>query len=42
MEGSNKWRAQGTYINDDGETADLEGNYNEYAIIAQTVGDDRI
>lgn len=37
-----KWRAQGTYINDDGVTADLTGNVNKYSIVAQNIGDDQI
>ena len=27
------WEAYGIYINDDGEVANIEGNYNEYTFI---------
>ena len=34
--GNSQWRAQGLYVNDDGVSTNLTGNFNSYSIVAKS------
>ena len=33
------WTAQGVYVNDDGENPNIQGNHNQYTLVAQKAVD---